>query len=613
MPSGTVTIVSDPGIKRDGTPFDGNFYTDGQWVRWQRGKPRKIGGYRSTEKYLPEISRGLTNFSRQQVSHCHSGGASTLVKFIMDDTGNTSILYDRTPVDVAATGTVTLTGGSSGSVSSITVGGVEIMNGSVPFHTDLSTTAADVASSINTKHSSPDYTAAAVGTVVTITADIAGGAPDGLAVVVTATTITSTVVDMAGGHDALAVSSENRWMFDYEFDSSTSENYLLAHAAPNLVHLANVEGGQIFFGNVNGVDVLQSVDLPSGTNCAGGIVCVHPYLMYYGADGIIGWSVPGDPTNLVDLGTGGAGVGRPWGQKIIKGFPIRGNGSGPAAVFWAYDAVIRATFTGGETVFAFDVVTSDSSVMSPDAIVDYDGVFYWAGIDRFLMYNGVVREVPNNMNMNYFFDGINKSQRSKVFAFSVPRFGEIWWCYPRGSAEECTHAVIYNIRENTWYDLELPEGGRSMVSFSKLLTAPMLGGVEDGSGKYRVWLHEQGVDAIDGDLINPIQSYFETAPMSQLLQGKDEAINIARIEPDFLQTGPMKLQVVGSMNSRAPLVYGKEFFFPEEASIPAEQVVNLKDQRRLLRLRFESNALGGDYQMGRVIGILGPGDNTHLG
>ena len=78
MPETTIVLKSEPGIKRDGTKFDGNFYTDGQWVRWQRGLPRKIGGYKATQKYLTEISRGFSNFTQMNFIYCHSGGATTL-------------------------------------------------------------------------------------------------------------------------------------------------------------------------------------------------------------------------------------------------------------------------------------------------------------------------------------------------------------------------------------------------------------------------------------------------------------------------------------------------------------------------------------------------------
>jgi hypothetical protein len=404
-------------------------------------------------------------------------------------------------------------------------------------------------------------------------------------------------------------------MFDYQYESSSNQNYILAHVAPNSECICNDTGGQIFFGDVLGTAPLTSISLPPDANVTGGIVSLHPYLFYYGTDGIIGWSKAGEPTNLTDL-AGGAGIARPWGQKIIKGLPLRaGSGSAPAGIFWAYDAVIRATFTGGATVFQFDVIATETSIISPQCVVDYDGVFFWCGVDRFLMFNGVVREVPNQMNLNYFFDGINQNQKNKVFAFKVPRYGEIWWCYPRGDATECTHAVIYNVRENTWYDTELPNFGRSAGQFSNAFAAPILAGVVDDGDGYKVWIQEQLTDEYDGSNIRPIQSYFETADLSSLPQGRNEYLRIIAIEPDFVQNGPMTVKITGRANARAPEVFSTDFEFPASAAAdkPYEQIVMLKEQRRELRVRFESNAVYGDYQMGQIIGHLDTGDRTVLG
>jgi hypothetical protein len=612
MPITTVVLKSNPGIKRDGTKFEGDFYVDGQWVRWQRALPRKMGGYRSTQKYLQQISRGFTSFTQQNFVYCHSGGSSTLDRFTIDASINSSIVTARTPVNVAATATVTLTGGAAGSVDMITVNSVNIMSGSVAFTTNLTTTATAVASNINAYTSSPEYTAVAVGPVITISAASAAGSdPNGYVVAVTATTITYTKTNMANGSFALTNSADNMWMFDYQYDSSSNNNYIIAHVAPNQRCICNDQGGQIFFGDVLGTDKLVSVSLPPDANATGGIVSLHPYLFYYGTDGIIGWSKAGEPTNLTGTGSG---LARVWGQKIVKGFPLRaGSGTAPAGIFWAFDAVLRATFTGGATVFQFDVIATDTSIMSPQCIVDYDGVFFWCGVDRFMMFNGVVREVPNAMNLNYFFDGLNQHQRSKVFAFKVPRFGEVWWCYPRDGATECTHAVIYNVRENSWYDTALPNGGRSAGQFNNSFAAPILTGVEtDGSG-YKVWVHEQQTDEYSGPNIRPIRSYFETGDISQIVQGKNEYLRLTTIEPDFVQSGPMTVQVTGRANARAPEVYSTQFEFPETANMPFEQIVMLKEQRRELRVRFESNAVYGDYQMGQIIGHLSSGDKTVLG
>jgi len=66
-----------------------------------------------------------------------------------------------------------------------------------------------------------------------------------------------------------------------------------------------------------------------------------------------------------------------------------------------------------------------------------------------------------------------------VFGFKIPRFGEIWWCFPRGSATECNHAVVYNVRENFWYDTALPDSdtvsqGRTAGVFAKTYQKPFM-------------------------------------------------------------------------------------------------------------------------------------------
>ena len=54
MPDGTTqeqynlvyTLGVQPGIKRDGTTFESREFSDGEWCRFQRGVPKKMGGYR---------------------------------------------------------------------------------------------------------------------------------------------------------------------------------------------------------------------------------------------------------------------------------------------------------------------------------------------------------------------------------------------------------------------------------------------------------------------------------------------------------------------------------------------------------------------------------------
>ena len=583
--------MSKPGIKRDGTKFEGDQYVDGQWVRFQRGLPRKIGGYRSINKFLRGLPRALHEYTQDLLTYVHAGSADRLERFFIDSTYNTSVITDRTP--------------SSG------------------FTTD-------------------------------------------------------------GG---------NMWQFATAYDT-TDGNQIVAQVAPNLNCICNSDGGALFVGDLLGTAALTEVTtVPANFSVTGGVVSLPPYTFAFGNDGYAAWSVPNNPSDFTGSGAGNAYI---TGQKVVKGMPLRGGpGNSPSGLFWSADSLIRGTYIGGTPVFQFDTISAQSSILAANSVIEYDGIFYWIGTDRFLTFNGVVREVENNLNINFFFDNLNYAQRQKVFAYKVPRFGEIWWCFPFGDSLEPNHAVIYNVRENTWYDTALPNGGRGAGLFPAVFSKPLLSGVApqeaeavgvainvagtgytvgdtldvvgglgqldteltvstvDGTGgitgitisnagqyaeipanpvsvtggsgsaatfnltfdnPYKFWVHEVGTDEIDGLTLNPIQSFFETADLSLPATSQiNKSLQVLMLEPDFVQSGDMTVQVMGRANARAPEVNGIIMTFVENPETPQEQVVFLKTQRRELRFRFESNTLGGNYQMGLVLAHVQQGDGTVLG
>jgi hypothetical protein len=514
---------------------------DGQWVRWQRGLPRKVGGYSVVNRYLTEISRGVKTFTENGLTYFHSGSAGLVERFTLTATGNSSITTDRTP---------------------------------------------------------------------------------------------STLLD----------NDDNLWQFDviYDTQSIPAANMIVAQVAPNAGCLCNTDGGQIFIGSMTGTTPLTEITtFPAGVSATGGVVALHPYLMYFGNDGVVGWSVAGAPTDLTGVGSGNARVA---GQKIVRALALRGGpGNAPAGLFWSADAVIRASYVGGTEIFQFDTISPYSSILSASSVIEYDGIYYWLGTDRMLMFNGVVREIPNNLNINYFYDGLNREASQRVWAFKVPRYGEIWWCYPKGDATECTHAIIYNVRENTWYDTELPNGGRTAGEWSPLYAAPLLCGLElsayvsnnriteaaelrvteEGLQRiiipqegYKVWQHEHDVNEIDGQFITAVPSYFETADMSMLVPSggsKNKWIRVEAIEPDFVQSENMTVQLTGRANAKSLEVAGPERTIFAEPTTSYEQVVWFKEERRELRFKFTSNTINGNYQMGQIIAHVGEADGSMLG
>ena len=57
MASNLVLLSYKPGIQRDGTIFQGDMCSSGQWVRFQRGKIKKIGGMKAPS--LPDYTKTL--------------------------------------------------------------------------------------------------------------------------------------------------------------------------------------------------------------------------------------------------------------------------------------------------------------------------------------------------------------------------------------------------------------------------------------------------------------------------------------------------------------------------------------------------------------------------
>lgn len=120
--------------------------------------------------------------------------------------------------EVLATGTMTLTGGASGSVNTVTlaIGGgtaFDILGTAVAYQTDLPTTAALVAAQINRNPCNHFVTASASGAVITLTGLTGMGTlPNGWVIAATLTTITATYVAM--GSVVAGVSAVNGLNYD---------------------------------------------------------------------------------------------------------------------------------------------------------------------------------------------------------------------------------------------------------------------------------------------------------------------------------------------------------------------------------------------------------------
>lgn len=496
-------IFSKPGIQRDGTQYSTDNYIDGQWVRFQRGLPRKIGGYKQLIA-LDRIARGIFVQPISTDLDVYIGDSNKFQYLPLDQFGNvTGPLVDRTPV-------------------------------------------------------------------------------------------------------AYVPDPNNQWTVDNLFVAAgifTGVTCIFAHAAPNLLDISSSVETPVFYGDINSNAPL----VPTGQVTSGGMVSLAPYMIYYGKFGVVKVSMPNDPTTIQT-------TIRVTGQDIIQGKQVRGGNSSPAGLLWSLDSVIRMTQAGtnANVDFRFDTLSDETSIMASNSVIEYDSRYFWIGIDKFFIYNGVVQELPNDQSTNFFFDNVNFQYREKIWATKVPHYNEIWWFFPFGDSVECNHALIFNVRSGTWYDTAVD---RSSGYYPQVFNRPIWAdAVVDGNGKYPLWMHEYGVDKVVGNTFTAIDSYYETGLISFAARGPEDQwtgidrwVNLVTMEPDFATfVGDMTFVVNGRQYCQGDLQASTPYTF--NSSTTKVDMKGSGEQRRFMTLKFESNVVGGNYQAGIVLLEIGTGD-----
>ena len=93
----TYVLQPQPGIKRDGTLLEGEFCSDGQWVRFQRGRAKKMGGYRRITDALTGPVRKFLVWSRKDINSLISFSQSRIETLLVDNSFVGNAIKNRTP------------------------------------------------------------------------------------------------------------------------------------------------------------------------------------------------------------------------------------------------------------------------------------------------------------------------------------------------------------------------------------------------------------------------------------------------------------------------------------------------------------------------------------
>jgi len=745
LTSKVFALDTKPGVQRDGTVFDMNFYTDGQWVRFQRGRPRKMGGYNQITGRMIGPSRGIYVNAQQGFTNIFNGHSQGLQVLPVNSVGLGSGVLDFTLTGFVSSSknlwqfdTITdafgsganlllahagqnlvltdndtntpvlqgsITGTSLSPIGVFTLTNVSTTNGSNIASRLINTTLVGAGQAVS-------GTGIAGGTTVTSYVQASGALA---AVAVTGTagqcsctstsgllvgqsvtvggTLTGTATGIVTGNTYSIIATNGKTTFTLSATSGGSAIVTTAGTTTGLVFNIGLYSKITLSANATS-DAVSTLTFDNLISVSGGVVSLHPYVFVYGNNGLIKNCAAGNIQDWVSADANEVNVAT---GKIVQALPVRGGSNSPSGLFWSLDSLIRVSYIGGAGTpvqyWRYDIVTSQSSILSSQCVIEYDGIYYWVGVDRFLMYNGVVKEIPNDFNQNYFFDSLNFAQRQKVWVSKVPRFGEIWWYYPRGTSLECNDAIVYNVRMNCWYDAGQASGSwRSAGYFSQIFHYPVAAGwqinytggaatgtiVNAGSGytngtytyksftggtgtgaqativvagnavtsvvitasgrnyavgnflsatlpagagfSYSVdsinsyvnlWQHEVGTDEVRDGLALAVPSFFETSDLGLVAGGPSEAsmvgmnkwLRLERVEPDFIMSGDMECYITGRPYAQSEDKVSDPYIFDANTG-----KIDMKEQRRELRVGFRSNVAGGDYQVGRLMLSADTGD-----
>jgi hypothetical protein len=686
------TLGVQPGIKRDGTIFESREFSDGEWCRFQRGTPRKMGGYRELFATFTGIPRGMISNSFNGVNYVFVGNQYGLEVFTTGTTFGVgsgpltvNILPGYSPFTLVSNTVSQFVVATD--VTAAFPAGMEVI-----FDDDITTATTVISSS---------YTAP--NTTVIVTTSSITGSPTSVA-----------LYDVTFTPDPTLL-----WQFDLQYSPAGGSLQVLAHPGRNLVNIDNAIQTQVLTGgllpdSLNEWNFYGLADT-GGQNPTyrpitvdGGVCVLYPYTFVYGSDGFIANNHVDTNTTLTtynqqtitDWNGPTANQVNMASSKIVKGIPVRGGTNSPSGLFWATDSLIRVSFTGTDPLYwRYDIISSQISTISSSCFVEMDGIFYWMGVDRFYQYNGAVSVLPNDKNVNWLFDNLNFVQRQKVWATKVPRYNEIWFFYPRGDATECTDAIVYNVKDKIWYDAGSAPGSRRSCGYTtEVFPTPIWAGWEDlntfsipfevideppsesppnnnqvyingdvtatfgagdyisltntGSpvvykivtsvfmftsaiiatnpagvtlitveepfdpiqvagdyiyyieGGYPLWQHEFGTNAITFNQEFAITSSITTCdiswvggiPSQDSATGVNRRMHLRRVEPDFVQSGTMAMTILGRKFARGETETSGPFYFD-----PDTGKIDLRVEHREVRLKFESNVLDGNFEMGRLL------------
>jgi hypothetical protein len=269
---------------------------------------------------------------------------------------------------------------------------------------------------------------------------------------------------------------------------------------------------------------------------------------------------------------------------------------------WTDSALYSMQYLGPPYVWGFQVLSTNLSIVSPNATSTVNNISYWMGVDKFYMYSGRVETLYCPLRQ-YIFNDINLSQAFQFFSGTNEGFNEVWWFYCSADSTVIDRYVIYNHLEKIWYYGDL---ARTAWLDSSLRTSPMATGYNG-----QLIYHESGVDDGTTNPPSPIASFCQSADIN-IGDGHNYGFGY-RMIPDVTFNGSTVNNPSVTFTLRPRQNPGSNYSTSATPTVTSTQnyqstrnyevqqfteIVYVRVRGRQMAFRISSNTLGTQWQLG---------------
>jgi len=601
-------IQFNPGVDKEGTEYTADAgWFDSDKIRFRKGRPEKIGGWQkfSTDFFLG-ICRSLHDWSSlESIKYI---GLGTNLKFYVAEG---SSFNDITPIRATtAAGDVTFsaTNGSSTITVSDTAHGA-VVNDFVTF-SDAVTLGGNITATVLNKEyqiaTVPDTNSYTIIAKDSDDAEVTANASDtgngGSSTVGTYQINTGLNTFVSGTGWGAGSWGASTWG---SASSVSAAGQLRLYSQDNFGEdlIFNARGGGIYYWDESSGTGTRAIEIGSLSGASNTptialqvmVSDIDQHVIAFGTNPIgssnidplfVRFSDQQNAAEWTPTATNTAG-----GVRINSGSQIIGAVQARQEILiWTDVSLHSMRFVGSPFIFEFTRLSSDISMISPNAAVNARGAVYFMDRGNFYVYNGAVQPLPCTVK-DHVFSNLNQDQAFKVFAAENNDFNEVIWFYPVGTGDtEITNYVSYNYEENLWAVGTLARG--TWIG-SGTRSKPLATTAINGGNNY-LYEHEVGFDDDD----QPMTAYIESGDV-ELGEG-EYFMYMNRIIPDFTFSG-------NSSDATADIVIKGSNFPLESATTLSTSTVTptstqsfVRNRARHAVVRVESSGLGYGWRLGTL-------------